>query len=746
MRKEAEDAVKQAEKHPTAENTQLAQNAIDDLLIETKEDEAFKNALQAQLDAIRDQAKPHFSHTDETRQIAELNLEPTVKTMPDQKKTAGGVLGLDIGILELGLISAEQINKISDLNRHQVTVPQGHTLDGQVEVTVRSVLGGHAFKVHILQKQKDGQYKKVQTLEESSGSFLFMGKVAKVPFETLEEGEYEFVLETGAGLSVVQVIPYHLTNLTLNDYTNVSTKESIVKGNVLKGQKAGKGGKAIVTKVNGQSIGSQQTIQGRYGQLRIDKNGEYTYTPASNPKSIGQVEVFSFDMQNVETKHSTKGSLQIRLNEPSVEWTYAPFTVPARIVEATDHTFSIDGTPVTTQREKTLLKKESQKKFENNDFTSQKFTIQDTASELVFHVLGGKGTNSVQAPIYLKDAEGNTVQVLRNVSIEEEVWNEQKFTNVPAGTYYLYIPKQEGFNGTLYVEGKNADAYEVVDHAWGTYENIHLNKMTSHFAKSPFNNFFSKEPEKAKLYVYGYAAEVTKQGKEVVSSTKGYHRVPSKGSLTIASDYGFLTVKADGTFTYEPINHLASYGQKDRVPYKIQHLSGHASEAEMIFDLFSLRNTDENDNIITSSEQSEKIVGKGGSDTLVYTVLKEDGTGGHGHDEWLDFTYGTIETNREADRIDLRQLFTLQEVEVDAKGEVIGVKPVEQKVTEDNIHTFVQVDVSNDGKKIILSIDRDGADSRYAFEEILTLHVTNPEQAKHATLKEMIQNKQLIIQ
>ena len=237
-----------------------------------------------------------------------------------------------------------------------------------------------------------------------------------------------------------------------------------------------------------------------------------------------------------------------------------------------------------------------------------------------------------------------------------------------------------------------------------------------------------------------------KQGKEVVSSTKGYHRVPSKGSLTIASDYGFLTVKADGTFTYEPINHLASYGQKDRVPYKIQHLSGHASEAEMTFDLFSLRNTDENDNIITSSEQSEKIVGKGGSDTLVYTVLKEDGTGGHGHDEWLDFTYGTIETNREADRIDLRQLFTLQEVEVDAKGEVIGVKLVEQKVTEDNIHTFVQLDVSKDGKKIILSVDRDGADSRYAFEEILTLHVTNSDQAKKATLKEMIQNKQLMIQ
>lgn len=226
MREEAQHAVDRAINDPSKETIEEAQRAIDQLPEDEAADRQFKDDLQSKLDAVRDHSQIHFKHTDETRKVAQMNLNPTVERLNDQKKTAGGVLGLDIGILELGLISAEQINKISDLNRHQVTVPEGHLLDGQVEVTVRSVLGGHAFKVHILKKQEDGQYKKVQTLEESSGSFLFMGKTAKVPFDTLDAGEYEFVLETGAGLTVVQVIPYHLTELQLSDYTNVSTKDA----------------------------------------------------------------------------------------------------------------------------------------------------------------------------------------------------------------------------------------------------------------------------------------------------------------------------------------------------------------------------------------------------------------------------------------------------------------------------------------------------------------------------------------
>lgn len=745
MREEAQHAVDRAINDPSKETIEEAQRAIDQLPEDEAADRQFKDDLQSKLDAVRDHSQIHFKHTDETRKVAQMNLNPTVERLNDQKKTTGGVLGLDIGILELGLISAEQINKISDLNRHQVTVPEGHLLDGQVEVTVRSVLGGHAFKVHILKKQQDGQYKKVQTLEESSGSFLFMGKTAKVPFDTLDAGEYEFVLETGAGLTVVQVIPYHLTELQLSDYTNVSTKDSIVQGNVLKKQSLGTGGQAVVTNVNGQAIGEKKTIQGKYGQLTIEQNGTYTYTPASNPKHIGQVEQFSFVMKNRQNGSTANGSLQIRLNEQSVEWSNLSFTTPARIVEASSATFKVGGTPVTTKQSTVFYKKEQQKKFQDNDFRSKPITIEDTASELEFHVLGGKGTNAVHAPIHLKDEKGNTVQMLNRVLIEEEVWNKQTFTNVPKGTYYLYIPKQSGFNGTLYVESADAKEYRVTHKEWGTYEGVQLDNVHANLNDRPFTNFFSKDKEKTDIEVYGYTVDITKNGREITSSTKGYHRVPSTGELTVAADYGYLTIQADGTVTYEPFQELAAYGQKEVIPYKLKHLSGHESEATMTFDLYSLRNTDENDNVITSSPYNDRLYGKGGSDTLVYTILKEDATGGHGKDEWMDFTYGTVENNREADRLDLRQLFTLKEVEVNGKGEVISVNEKQQKVTEDNLHTFLGVEARNGGKEIVVSIDRDGAESKYAFTELITLYVQNPEDVRVGDVYEMMENGQILL-
>src|SRR5699024_1540996 len=119
-------------------------------------------------------------------------------------KTAGGVLGLNIGILDLGLLSSEQIGKVSTQNRHSVTVERGTTLDATATVAIRGLLGGHAFKIHVYKENDKGDFIQEATYTGSSGGALGMATTARIELGTLEEGNYEIILDVGGGLSVVQ--------------------------------------------------------------------------------------------------------------------------------------------------------------------------------------------------------------------------------------------------------------------------------------------------------------------------------------------------------------------------------------------------------------------------------------------------------------------------------------------------------------------------------------------------------------
>ncbi len=276
------------------------------------------------LDALVEMDKLIFRPTEETQKTSPLFIDPVVTNLEDRQKTSGGVLGLDIGILELGLISASQINQISESDRHSLEVKEGTTVSGTATVAIHTVLGGHAFKIFVMKENADGDYVKVATYEGSSGGALGIAVPTEIDLGTLEEGNYEIILSVEEGLSVVQVIPFKLINLVENDYTQVSTEESIVTGNVLKGQNLDKDDHLIVMDVKekdaktSQNVGIQGLdLEGKYGKLHINKNGTYEYRPASNRNNVGEVEVFEFTMKDTSDNQSVKGTLNIQLESAS---------------------------------------------------------------------------------------------------------------------------------------------------------------------------------------------------------------------------------------------------------------------------------------------------------------------------------------------------------------------------------------------------------------------------------------------
>lgn len=282
--------------------------------------------LRTVLDQLVEAEELTFTPTEETKKKAQLFLDPVVTSLNNQQKNTGGVLGLDIGILELGLLSASQISQISENNRFHIEVKEGTTLDATSSVAIHTLLGGHAFKIFVMKENEVGEYIAVDTYEGSNGGFIGITIPTEIKMNTLEEGTYEIILSVEEGLSLIQVIPFKLINLIEKDFNQVATEESRVSGNVLIGQNLGQDDNLIVTDIREKNTGTSKSIgingtviQGKYGQLKMNKNGTYDYMPTSDRSIVGKVDVFEFTMKDTADNRTAKGTLEIQLGEVAGE-------------------------------------------------------------------------------------------------------------------------------------------------------------------------------------------------------------------------------------------------------------------------------------------------------------------------------------------------------------------------------------------------------------------------------------------
>lgn len=252
-----------------------------------------------------------------------LFTEPIVTTLPDEQKTSGGLVGLNLGVVDLGLLSGNQISELSQNknNIYNFTVDKDNETDVKVSVAVHTVLGGKGYNLHIYKKTGADELTRINHIYDSSGGALGIAKVNKHNLGTFTEGEYTVLLDMGPGLSVVEVVPFKMYDVVNRDYSQVSTDQSIVTGNLLDGQIIGAKNKAVISYIKlgsgavTQLTDAVKTIQGQYGKLEISNNGQYKYIPANSKDNVENVEEFEFEIVNTYNKKSSTSVLKINLEE-----------------------------------------------------------------------------------------------------------------------------------------------------------------------------------------------------------------------------------------------------------------------------------------------------------------------------------------------------------------------------------------------------------------------------------------------
>lgn len=311
-------AVEKAEETLTQKDYDAAKRLVDALPAGPE-----KTALEKRLDTVKDIIASEGPRAAGQSKTTKLFTEPIVTNLPVETKTSGGVVGLSLGVIDLGLLSASQISDLAanSNNSHHFTVEKGNERDVKVSATIHTLLGGQALTVSVLKHNSPTEVENIATYKESSGGFLFIGKEAKIDLGTLEEGEYTILLSLGAGITVTSGVPFKMYDVVNRDYSQVSTAASVVTGNLLDGQIVGAKNNAVISNIKlpagavTQLNNTKKTIQGQFGTLEISNDGQYKYVPANNKGNIGKIEEFEFEIMNTYNKKTSTSLLKITLQE-----------------------------------------------------------------------------------------------------------------------------------------------------------------------------------------------------------------------------------------------------------------------------------------------------------------------------------------------------------------------------------------------------------------------------------------------
>lgn len=205
----------------------------------------------------------------------------------------------------------------------------------------------------------------------------------------------------------------------------------------------------------------------------------------------------------------------------------------------------------------------------------------------------------------------------------------------------------------------------------------------------------------------------------------------ANASATIDGNFGKLTIREDGSFSYDVTDPSAITEAKTEVfTYTLDDSNNPETEASSATLTIHLNPGQENITITTNSgaflqggSGDDVLTGDSNSNTAIfYNLTNTDPTGGNGKDTWTNFTLGDASVeNSGADKIDISNL--LINYGVDGSTASLG--------------DYLQVESANGDTTI--KIDRDGSAGTYQSTELLVLKGVN------TTLETLINNHQIII-
>jgi|GEM_PF-2321545 len=475
--------------------------------------------------------------------------------------------------------------------------------------------------------------------------------------------------------------------------------------------------------------GANTVVVGAYGTLYISPNGHYKYVSNGDPGDIGKVDTFTYTIRDFNGSEAT-ANLNIRIDgdNSGVVWDNTnpqnDVTLPAPVVfDNSDH--AVIGTVTNTVQ---TVNAANQGSFAvagtlgggGGTYVPTTFNVANTdSSHVVVKVNIPALSVSILPTVVLtvKDQNGTVVGTVTGKPILNALGSSitVDIPNLGPGTYT--IEASASANIGLGFTASVSLAQDIT----------HYNEIGPVTAAPITGNMLTDD-----TYNHAYA-------KFSIDTGNGQFTEVGYNGITIQGDYGSLFVKSDGSYVYTP--KAGEIGRQEVFDYKLT-VFGQDHIASLTVTIDAITTGDALRNTLISGELNDSFTGNGGSDVLVYHVLESaSASGGNGTDHWTDFHAGNVNTDTNADVIDISDLligFNSANITTDLTASANYLK------------NYLGVRV--DGNNVTLTLDRDGAGTTYTGKTDL-LQLDNLAQSGAAfngkteddILKLLLQNHQLVL-
>ncbi|AVF43276.1 BapA/Bap/LapF family large adhesin [Acinetobacter nosocomialis] len=421
-------------------------------------------------------------------------------------------------------------------------------------------------------------------------SLSLIGGTPTAVIEGLDPGQYRaFMGYSGlAGVGIGGTLTGTMD--VYNPYVVSGYSVDPISGNVIKdaginGAVDAASNNAVISAVNGNAVNATgtTTITGTYGTLVIDQHGNYTYTPNADGLNLGKVDQFSYTLLDPATGNTSQAILYVHLdsNKVAMTWNAADPSQPAVItghvpVDAMDNVASaaIDMVYPTTQQ-----------------------VLNNAISYSWLLGVGGVVVGSKQGTATFNVAEGHVSEAIISV-------NFGSVATVVDGLHVVLTRVNPDGTRTVIADSANTGVldllgifgsevkFKVDNLGSGSYElfmesNTLLTALGSVTASITLNNGdITQVPnlvvtpvtgnvlsdDNSAVYGPNYTPDYITTTTVVtsVSSETGNTSAVNVGSSTvIVGAYGFLTINADGTYSYQATANTQNIGKVDSFTYTV---------------------------------------------------------------------------------------------------------------------------------------------------------------------------------
>ncbi|WP_180028326.1 type I secretion C-terminal target domain-containing protein, partial [Acinetobacter sp. YH16032] len=496
------------------------------------------------------------------------------------------------------------------------------------------------------------------------------------------EGTYVGIIKQTSGVNVIGGASAQVTDVNIYDYANPETITGSVQGDAT----------PITTDklilVNNTDVveGEALVVQGQYGSLNINTDGTYTYNVTVPQSTVGWTPPYG----------------EIDRFEVVVERADGTTYIEVLNIKIDTNTVANDAEVVEVQAANYSTLNES----------VESGIIGSASRTLEFKVEEGSYISSL-------DLQGNITRTLTNDNpsmsvvinkvttqlvngVEQQVLEQVYTGNVsitwPAGTILNPSTSTTYASEIILDDGKVLDAGDYVisiNTTSGTFNSVNVSSAS--ITGIMVNNITPTDTPLLEGDLFENDTAIDQIDILKIGSKELYVNDPAKGGqeFTVQGKHGVLTVFKDGTYEYQP---SGLSGGLETFTYTTVSKAGTSQSATLEINVsMTLTGSDEADTAQASASIDTFTLGEG-ADTVLYDVLNQ-AQHTESPDIWTDFNQA------EGDRVDISALLK------------------DQNVTSSNIGEFVTI--KQDGANTVISVDTDGAKTKYNPTELIVLQNTD---------------------